>query len=776
MHWWVFLWASVGFIIYGSLFPFDFQATPLSLDHFYTEWHLFRDRSDALDNFLLFVPLGIALHACFPRPQTRLIAAVLAVLLLAIGIQLLQLYLPSRTASLSDVFWNTVGMSLGFLAATRAQRVLNQRLAQKASVHDYFAMLLVVLWFFYESFPFVPTLDIGLLRDHLKSAFFPLPFEPMRFLQHALAAALGSIAMLRAQWLQPRSLNLIVLGGMAFFLEIFVAYGNLRRETLLGILLGLLAGYALETQFKQRSHRAVFLLALCAYLITVLTPYRAQTLGGGFTFTPFAHLFWQGITKDIPPTAFEALAIGSMLWAGLVNQHPPHRRPLLWIWAVLGLLALFELVRVFILGFHGDSTPLVVALVLSPFASALASRRSIVSKQKHDRHPGDASITPSPPRATASFPNTPMPRKIIWRNIILSWLGLTLGLCLLLQLPGIPYNLKKIFGSQILWGASIFSLALLWLGSGPWLITRHLLHLEAQQRHGMLHALMRLPFYLLGLALVSFLLVDMATPAVMLNKIIGAPDLYRRIVEDNLWGSEWQSHLRSWPAGWVNLTERVVRYCALYTAFMIPLTLAALSISNIAKDRRVARVLTYLLWLFPLWWLTKYVVLDWAITDNLTELITPHGVPLLACIVSIAALHAAWLACIKVESIHLQSRRLIKPILLTAMLLPASWWLLQQSIESVIINNGRVFSGLQFLLGENRTAWLSEPALFARWCALYIGAVGLVAIGMRHAMRLWPDQPPIPDHPRATRHRVRSRTTSQPAAITPAHTEPVSHN
>jgi hypothetical protein len=76
--------------------------------------------------------------------------------------------------------------------------------------------------------------------------------------------------------------------------------------------------------------------------------------------------------------------------------------------------------------------------------------------------------------------------------------------------------------------------------------------------------------------------------------------------------------------------------------------------------------------------------------------------------------------------------------LLTAVLLPVTWWLLTQSIESLIVKDGKIFSGIQFILGENRSDLLPEIALFGRWCTFYAGAVTVTASGMYCAMLLWP--------------------------------------
>jgi VanZ family protein len=701
----VMLLAMTLFIVYGSLFPFDFTAQPLPLSSFLGEYHLFANRGDAIDNFFLFVPMGVALQASFARTRERALGAVLSVLVLAIGIQLVQLWLPSRTASVSDAVWNTVGMAAGMLVAARVQALLAAQLAAHPGLRDNFLLCLVLVWLCYESFPFVPTLDVGELRAHVKTAVFAPPFELSRFLQHAVAAALAAIAAMHTGWLRRPARGVLVLGAVALALEVCVAYGDLRRETLAGIVLGMTGGYLAARRDVRRAALAALPLAFAMYLFTALTPYRGQNLDAGFTFTPFSHLMWHSTLNELPPAAFEALAIGMLMWAGLrLNRGPAFA----WCLLVLLALTLLEGVRVALAGFHGDTTSLVMALVLAPCAAALRPSASA---------PAPAAV----PERAAAPARMPMPTSTSisrwpWLPLAASCAALALGMWTLVHLPGIPYNLAKLFGAHALGGAAVFSLALLWLGGGAGLAARAVLQLDARRRHGVLW----LPLLVAGIALVSFILVDLATPDIMLNKIIGAPDLYRRIVEDNYWGEAWRLRAQPWPRGLAEALERVVRYLALYGAFMAPLVVALLALH--APDRR-PRMILATLWLLPFWVLAKFVILDWAITDNLDELMADYGSFWLA---GVLVAYGANVALIAAAG----KRRWWVALGATAALAAAAWLMFDAAIAAVVINNGRVFNGVQFLLGENRTALLSTWALFTRWCALYAGAVGVTALGV----------------------------------------------
>lgn len=76
-----------------------------------------RSVADAIANVLLFVPFGLAAAAALGRPRL----AVLAGLLLSAAIEVVQLLVPGRFTSPSDLVFNTLGATLGVLLLARAE-------------------------------------------------------------------------------------------------------------------------------------------------------------------------------------------------------------------------------------------------------------------------------------------------------------------------------------------------------------------------------------------------------------------------------------------------------------------------------------------------------------------------------------------------------------------------------------------------------------------------------------------------------------------------------
>lgn len=716
----VLLGAAVVFIVYGSLFPFDFQATGKPASQIFEHWHPWLDRADAIDNFALFVPLGLALHFSFSTRATRWLVGAAAWLALGLGLQWAQLFVPGRVASVADAINNAAGFAAGVaLARLVAPWLARQRLLNPAG--DLFAFLLVCLWYVYESYPFVPTLDLGLLREHLKPLVRVASFDAARLLRHAVVATLGTVLLLRSGVVHRRRDAVAGAAAVLLLSELLVPYGSAHRETLLGIVVGLVVGERLEHRFRGRSHRVVLALALLALALSVATPLRGQAPGVGFTFTPFAGLLWFGTTSGIPPAAFEALTIGALLWSGTSQGPKPNSVSRHWPWVVLALLAVAEVLRIAVFAWRGDTTIFVLWALLAALAShrgrSTATSGSMIDAAER---PALASAVRS---NRATEPGTSRAPQALYAAVPVAttWLCLTLGLWLVLRLPTIPYNLKELLGSGHTLGPGLFALALLWIGAGAWWVAA----CSSRSRLGALW----LPVLVFAAAMVSLLLLSGSVTRESLDDITGSPDLYRRITQDAIWGASWHERVVPWPATAVQLAERALRYAALYALLLIPLSMVAVLLCRRwTPPRRLAGLAILAL----LWWPAKWVVIEQAITDNLTELISVGGVPYLAGVLILLSLNVAALVAAR------ERRGLAAASLLTALCLPTAWWLLIHGLEPVIIKYDLVFSALQFLLGQNRSAALPEWQLFLRWCALYLVALGIIAWGMRLARRVRP--------------------------------------
>ncbi len=112
-------------VLYTTLFPFDFvfettQRLPL--------WTLPQtDSYDLVGNILLYIPLGLGFSGLLPRRRSaakgRILATVVLGIILAAGIEFLQVYLLARNSSLLDILTNSIGAFSGAMLFLLLQRV-----------------------------------------------------------------------------------------------------------------------------------------------------------------------------------------------------------------------------------------------------------------------------------------------------------------------------------------------------------------------------------------------------------------------------------------------------------------------------------------------------------------------------------------------------------------------------------------------------------------------------------------------------------------------------
>ena len=128
------------FIVYGSLYPFQFDfgrtdASPLMI--LLHAWPAQIDRfawRDACVNVLLYFPLGLTAALVLMRRLPRGAAALVAVMLgtaLSASIEMLQIFDSSRTCSLLDVACNFAGTVGGAVAAL----IFRQEIQDHAAAH-----------------------------------------------------------------------------------------------------------------------------------------------------------------------------------------------------------------------------------------------------------------------------------------------------------------------------------------------------------------------------------------------------------------------------------------------------------------------------------------------------------------------------------------------------------------------------------------------------------------------------------------------------------------
>jgi hypothetical protein len=303
---------------------------------------------------------------------------------------------------------------------------------------------------------------------------------------------------------------------------------------------------------------------------------------------------------------------------------------------------------------------------------------------------------------------------------------IVIAIKVVLHLPGIPYNVSELFLEHAsVTSLVFFALTLLWIGGGAVMTGRILTRVRRPYLY--------LPIVIVVVSLVSKMLISRSVTYESLDDILGTNNIFGLVTEHAIWGRWWRELFFRLGADVVDFAERRVRYSALYS---IPLIVLAFSlvpyVSRSALRRRtspatwVATALVAALWLC----VSGAIVLRWAATDNLTELIADHGpfgIPGPAFLFGVFAILAANAAL--VLAARLSPARWLLMIAASAIGVASTWALLNAGLEQHVNKYSFVFSGVQFLLGPDRQHQLTTMALFVRWTAVYIGAIVVIAVG-----------------------------------------------
>jgi glycopeptide antibiotics resistance protein len=172
------------FIFYATTIPWDMSRAPtLSRVHWIPGWDSERGRiwsiPDMVQNVVLFMPYGFFAYLGFDRIQKKgaVVGALIAGLLglaLSLFVELLQTMSSTRNPSATDLATNFSGALAGGVAAAIYIVVLRERIDRMLTrtVRENPGMVLLFLYLVAITAgalaPFIPTLDVGMLRHQVR--------------------------------------------------------------------------------------------------------------------------------------------------------------------------------------------------------------------------------------------------------------------------------------------------------------------------------------------------------------------------------------------------------------------------------------------------------------------------------------------------------------------------------------------------------------------------------------------------------------------------------
>lgn len=742
------LLAYLLFVIYGSLVPLDFRPRPLAEAFAAFAAIPFLDlgigsRADWVANLLLFVPLAFLttqLVAGLRSPAARFLAHVLIVAgaaVLAIGIEFAQLFFPPRTVSQNDILaeglgglvGTLLGIALGPLFRAWLDALWRSETSRDRStllLHGYLALLLL-----FNVLPLDLTISpVELFHKWHEGKVVLVPFAKS---PAALSDLIYQTVTDVAIWIpagvlwarSPHRFSVVRIGGLGFLaasiMEGFQLFVYSRMTDVTDIILGaigatlggLLAGNdRVLASSGGRATALPWLIAWTAWLGAMFAIFWFP-----FDFAP-QHLTWQRAVEAFTRTPFstyyytseyhainEALRkLGFFFPAGfLVGTAFRHRKRnppgglALWTAILASLAILVEAGQLLLPAKVADLTD--AFLETCGGIAGLLGARWIFSG-RHQPHPPTMVSPVAPSPATVSSPRPLTPTRHALAILALAATGF-----LLTRLPGVPYNVRELVPAGF---AGI--IATLGLAAAIYLAANSpFLMLETQSRR----RLLLFPVLLALQGILVWIMLRLSVPLESIHDIVGAPTL-------------------GWPWEW----ELLLRFIAFHQMLAMQLVGAVLIVATLCRPAHLVGLVYWAAIALLLAWPLHLVLVEWAATDNLTELMRNGGnllvSSLLAAGILLACLSGTALgAAIAVPSCR---RRLFAVALLSA---PLAASCLLAGLEPVLVKYGKVFSAAQFLLSPDREHYLPRSALLMRFTVAY--ALVATSIAMLQ-LREWKTQ------------------------------------
>lgn len=319
----LFLFAVI--VSYGSIYPANFQmpAADMSvvMQQFLQTCCVSTHAGDILANVLLFIPFGFLgmLAVADSAKSTRLVLFHVFFwgVLLALVLQLVQIYLPSRNQNLQDVAWNFLGIIGGAFAGNIARHYVSQSSSGSRQI-VLIPWILISAWLAYRLIPFVPALDFQGIKDSIKPLFLYAELIPKNIFHDTVAWCLIAYFLRYCHRFIRFDVYLLFLILITFFLEIIIVSNTLSASNLMG------AGLAIVLWWGVfgRLVKCELILAGILFVMLVyagLEPFTARTEAIAFNWLPFKGFLGGSMYINAQSICEKSFLYGSlvyMLWRG----------------------------------------------------------------------------------------------------------------------------------------------------------------------------------------------------------------------------------------------------------------------------------------------------------------------------------------------------------------------------------------------------------------------------------------------------------------------------
>lgn len=358
--------AYTAFVIYGSLVPLDFHPRPLAVA--WADFQRIRmldlgvgERADWIANGVLYLPLAFltatVLGAGRPRASRFLCLAGALVfsMVVAVGVEFVQLFFPPRTVSINDILaegiGSIIGSTLAVFYARHLRGLVDSLMRPRPGLVPGLLVAYALLYLAFCGFPYDFVVSSSELQDKLSSGasgWFIASGSGRGRLMSLMMLVVETVAavplgLLLGRWLKTRSAGRLVLTGLVsgfalgllievaqIFIYTAVSQGVSALTRAIGVAAGAAlsrSGWGLSDARRLIAHHVVvlailYLLALAGVHGWLTGPWGgidvAERRLGEVHFLPFYYHYFTTETvalKSLVSVCFLYAPIGILAWA-----------------------------------------------------------------------------------------------------------------------------------------------------------------------------------------------------------------------------------------------------------------------------------------------------------------------------------------------------------------------------------------------------------------------------------------------------------------------------
>jgi len=297
------------FIVYGSLYPWQFHAARLVGNPLWIllhSWGFEANRyflSDTGVNLALYLPFGATCYLWLERRGgwLKVGAPLVLALLLSSSLEMIQLYDANRVCSILDVITNVTGAACGIVVASRFHASVKIRPLAAAP------LFLLSCWVAMLLFPFMPDISTHHLAYKL-STFLSPPFSAVVCFTN-LVAWLVAARLVEASF--RRNLYPLLLAILPC--RLLVSGITLAWTDCVPAALALTLWFGWLASWRQRDATLAG-LSIGAILLSGLAPFHFSALAQPFSWVPFRALFSSDWETGFAIFFRKCFVYGSAIW------------------------------------------------------------------------------------------------------------------------------------------------------------------------------------------------------------------------------------------------------------------------------------------------------------------------------------------------------------------------------------------------------------------------------------------------------------------------------